>query len=190
MGDRITQGCSAVLVLIVPLWLMWALMLICAPAHAAQWQWHGLIIAEEERCSPYDRRDYRYPPYVEAQIVDRQAGLVYSPYDHTFFTSTTDTDIEHIVATSEAHDSGLCAMPIAVRRHFAMDLDNLTLASPELNRHQKQGKDVAEWLPPHNRCWYVRRVLHVKRKYGLTIDVAEHAALATVVRQCEAEGKL
>ena len=47
------------------------------------------------------------------------------------------TDIEHIVAASEAHDSGL---------------RNLTLAAPQVNRHQKSSKDAAEWLPERNRC--------------------------------------
>ena len=42
----------------------------------------------------------------------------------------TETDIEHIVATSEAHDSGLCAADRATRKQFAQDLRNLTLAPP------------------------------------------------------------
>ena len=39
----------------------------------------------------------------------------------------------HGRAVSEAHDSGLCAASTAVRRRFARDLDNLTLATPQLN---------------------------------------------------------
>ena len=52
-------------------------------------------------------------------------------------------DIEHIVARSEAHDSGLCATDAATRRRFASDLLNLTLASPSVNRSQKSGKDAS-----------------------------------------------
>ena len=51
--------------------------------------------------------------------------------------STRDTDIEHIVARSEAHDSGLCAASAAVKAAFARDLLNLTLASPRLNRYSE-----------------------------------------------------
>ena len=95
-----------------------------------------------------------------------------------------ETDIEHIVAASEAHDSGLCAADRATRRRFAQDLRNLTLASPEVNRHQKSGKDPGEWLPDRNRCWFAGRVLEVKRAYGLTVDQREAAALKRVLRGC------
>ena len=84
------------------------------------------------------------------------------PYTGTCFASTKQTDIEHIVATSEAHDSGLCAADRATRKRFAKDLRNLTLASPRVNRHQKSGKDAGEWLPDRNRCWFAGRVLEVK----------------------------
>ena len=43
------------------------------------------------------------------------------PYD----ADTTETDIEHMVARSEAHDSGLCSADLATRRRFASDLLNL-----------------------------------------------------------------
>ena len=36
-------------------------------------------------------------------------GIIYGPYTGIWFGSTSETDIEHIVARSEAHDSGLCA---------------------------------------------------------------------------------
>ena len=62
----------------------------------------------EYRCSPYDSDDYRYSPSVEPRIVEELGG-VYGPYTGTWFESTRETDIEHIIARSEAHDSGLCA---------------------------------------------------------------------------------
>ena len=74
------------------------------------------------------------------------------------------------MAASEAHDSGLCAADRATRTRFAQDLRNLTLASPNVNRHQKSGKDAGEWFPDRNRCWFAGRVLEVKQTYGLTVD--------------------
>ena len=47
-----------------------------------------------------------------------------------WFASPRDTDIEHIVARSEAHDSGLCAADAASQRRFASDLLNLTWRVP------------------------------------------------------------
>ena len=91
----------------------------------------------------------------------------------------------HIVARSEAHDSGLCAASPGTRKRFSSDLLNLTLASPSVNRHQKSGKDAAEWLPDRNRCWFAARVVEVRRAYELTIDRREAAALEGVLSGCE-----
>ena len=114
------------------------------PAHAAaQASWRGLVVAPEARCAPYDAAAYRYPQSVEARIVAVLGG-VYGPYTGRWFASPRDTDIEHIVARSEAHDSGLCAADAARQRRFASDLLNLTLASPAVNRTQKGDKDAAE----------------------------------------------
>lgn len=157
--------------------------LAAGPA-AAEETWRGLAVAPEERCSPYDRkRDYAYPQSVERDIV-RRLGRIYGPYTNRCFGSTRETDIEHIVAAAEAHDSGLCRADAATRRRFARDLDNLTLASPRVNRQLKKAKDAAEWLPDRNRCWFADRVLQVRRKYRLTIDRREAAALERVLAGC------
>ena len=146
--------------------------------------WRGLTVAPEHRCSRYDKaRDYPYPQSIEGDIV-RSYGEVYGPYTGTCFASTTETDIEHIVAASEAHDSGLCAADGETKARFARDLRNLTLASPRVNRHEKRGKDAAEWVPDRNRCWFAGRVLEVRRAYGLTIDRREAAALDRILATC------
>ena len=119
--------------------------------------WRGLVVAPEDRCSPYDSDDYRYSQSVEQRIVTSMGGIVYGPYTGRWFDNTSETDIEHIVARSEAHDSGLCDASAETRRRFATDLLNLTLASPEVNRSQKSGKDASEWLPELNRCWFSSR---------------------------------
>ena len=89
-----------------------------------------------------------------------------------------------MVATSEAHDSGLCAAGAATKRRFASDLLNLTLAAPAVNRHRKSGKDAGEWMPGMNRCWFAGRVVAVKRKYGLSVDGREARALEGVLSGC------
>ena len=42
-------------------------------------------------------------------------GRIYGPYTGRYFTSARQTDIEHMVATSEVHDSGLYAASAATR---------------------------------------------------------------------------
>ena len=152
---------------------------LMAAAASAQ-TWRGLQVAPEYRCLPYDADDYRYPQSVEDRIT-ADLGGVYGPYTGRWFASDTETDIEHMVARSEAHDSGLCAADDAQRRAFARDLLNLTLAAPGVNRHQKSDRDAAEWLPQRNRCWFAARVVEVRRKYALTIDRREADALDAVL---------
>ena len=161
-----------------------ALALVLAH-HASAETWRGLTVAPESRCSPYDKkRDYPYPQSVERDIV-RELGAVYGPYTGTCFASTRETDIEHVVAASEAHDSGFRAADAATKARFARDIRNLTLAAPAVNRYQKSGKDAAEWVPDRNRCWFATRVVEVRRAYALTVDHREVAALERILASCE-----
>ena len=146
--------------------------------------WRGLSIAAEYRCSEYDSDDYSYSQSVEPRIVAEMGDIIYGPYTGTWFASTKETDVEHIVARSEAHDSGLCASDVGTRKTFASDLLNLTLASPSVNRHQKIANDSAEWLPDLNQCWFADRVVRVRAKYNLTIDQREADALDVVLSGC------
>ena len=147
--------------------------------------WRGLVVAPEHRCSPYEgRRDYSYPRSIEHEIAN-QLGTVYGPYTMTCFASILLTDVNHIVGTREAHDSGLCAQDSATRAKFAQDLRNLTLISSGRNRRSRSEEDAAEWLPPQNRCWFAGKVLEVKGAYGLTVDQREADALERVLRGCK-----
>ena len=143
----------------------------------------GLRIAAENECTPYDADQYRYPQSIELDIIELQGGL-YSPYDGQCFENRSETDIEHIVARSEAHESGLCSASQETKTAFATDLLNLTLASPQLNRYEKIGYDVAEWQPEQNLCWFVQRTVDVRRKYGLTIDQREANAVDEILQSC------
>ena len=109
--------------------------------------WRELAVAPEHRCTPYARRDYPYAQSVEAGIVAFMGGRIYGPYTGRYFASTRQTDIEHIVAVSEAHDSGLCAADRATRRRFASDPLNLTLAAPTVNRCGASGKCALDARP-------------------------------------------
>lgn len=143
----------------------------------------GVPVAPEVRHTVYERSEYSYPASIEQRIVIRQGG-VFSPYSMRCFGDLGATDIEHIVANSEAHESGMGSRTRAERRRYATDLDNLTLAAPRLNRYEKRDKDPADWLPENNRCWYVGKYLEIKRKYGLSMDQAEADAVLTVYRTC------
>ena len=145
--------------------------------------WRGLKIAPEHRCTPYKRDDYRYPQSLESKIFE-SSGMIYCPYTGQCFDSLRDTDIEHIIPLSEAHDSGLCAADLETRRRFASDLLNITLAEPHVNRYQKRHYDAAEWMPALNQCWYANRNVEVRLKNNLTIDRREAESLESVLSSC------
>ena len=158
------------------------LAVIATVVAAQSSEWRGVRIASEDRCTPYDRSEYRYPQSVELEIIERD-GLT-STYTGEAFASRDDSDIEHVVATNEAHDSGLCAASDSTKRAFSRDLLNLVLANPHLNRYEKSGKDAAGWMPDSNRCWFAETVIAVKSKYGLTIDPEERDSLAVALSTC------
>ena len=165
---------------------VWRAMLVVAVALMSTMTASAQItIVPEHRCSPYNRNDYYYPQSIESRIVTENLdGKIISPYTGEEFSSRFETDIEHIVATSEAHDSGLCAAAVLTRRQFAQDLDNLTLASPSLNRYQKSAKDLAEWMPAKSVCWFTSTVVNVKAKYGLSMDIREADIAIRTLNSC------
>ena len=68
-------------------------------------EWHGLVVAPEKRCAPYNADEYSYPQSVEPQIADHLGG-VYSPYTCETFRSYALDPIfgqttPHIVVTHE-----------------------------------------------------------------------------------------
>ena len=145
--------------------------------------YRGVRIAPEVRCAPYDRDDYPYPQSVESQII-AGIGKIYGPYTGQCFATARETDIEHIVPLSEAHDSALCSASAGTKARFARDVLNLTLASPQVNRYEKGAKDAAEWQPQRNACWFANKTLEVRRKYSLSIDRREAAAIERTLSGC------
>ena len=73
---------------------------------------------------------------------------------------------------------------VALRKEFAWDMRNLTLADPDLNRDEKGASDAADWMPDESRCWFAWRVIDVRRAYGLTIDRREADALDAILAAC------
>jgi hypothetical protein len=150
--------------------------------------WRGLVVEKENRCSPYDKKkQYPYSAKIEHDIVASMNNQVYGPYTGKYFKSIKNTDIEHIVASSEAHNSGLCRASAALRAQFSQDLLNLTLASPAVNRCSTTGKcglDAGEWMPKINKCWFANRVVKIKQKYSLSVDSQEVRSLEAVLSNC------
>ena len=153
------------------------------PADAETWR--GLQVCEEQPRDGYDRDTFGTGySSLEDEIIDmlpptmKAGGQVYTPYSCLAFDiradGTAETDIEHIVALAEAHDSRIADDR---RRNIASDIDNLTIADLTVNRSQKGDRDAGEWMPARHGAWFAAQVIAVKLEYGLSVDPAERDAL-------------
>lgn len=116
-------------------------------------------------------------------------GSLDSPYsgETVSFDRTDSTlDIDHVVALSDAWQTGAAGWGEDTRREFANDPLNLLAVEAGLNR-QKGAGDAATWLPPKKdyRCEYVARQIAVKTKYRLWVKPAEADAMERVLGGCE-----
>ena len=113
------------------------------------------------------------------------SGSWLGAYSGEIFTDASLLDIDHLVPLKEAHESGGFDWDADRRRDYANDLsDPNTLIAVDrgLNR-QKGAGDPAEWLPP-NQVYlveYAEAWVAVKRKWGLTADAREIAALRKIL---------
>ena len=105
---------------------------------AAEPGYRDIRVAPEHRCALYDAKEYAYGQAVEKAIIEGLDGEIFSPYEGCYYENPRQTDIEHILARSEAHDSGMCDRSTKEKERFSVDLDNLTLAGAY---GQPQGQD-------------------------------------------------
>jgi len=96
--------------------------------------------------------------------------------------------IDHVVALSDAWQTGAGAWPAARRTTFANDPLNLLAVQGSLNSAKGDG-DAATWLMPNTafRCPYVARQVAVKARYGLWLTPAERDAMSRVLAGCPAQ---
>ena len=93
--------------------------------------------------------------------------------------------IDHVVALSNAWQTGAVKLTVEKRTAFANDPLNLLAVKGKLNSQKGDG-DAATWLPPRKnyRCAYVARQVAVKAKYGLWLTAPEKAAIVKIIAKC------
>ncbi len=160
------------------------------PSSAYDTWLHGITIAPSSHCSYLLYGEYGFSDRSESaenlrqQIVASMDGRFYDPYLGQYFGDDNAMQINHVVDILEAHLSGMChASRKSIRLTFVYDLENAVLTSSRLTGHS-DAYDLAGWLPELNKCWYANQVVHIKRKYGLTMDTAEADAAIAVLSRC------
>lgn len=120
---------------------------------------------------------------ISGQLNDPYTGHVI-PFTRGEATSD-DVQIDHVVALSNAWQTGAQGLTIEQRILFANDpLELLAVDGP--TNQQKSDGDAATWLPPNKafRCHYVARQIAVKAKYLLWVTTAEKDAMIRVLEGC------
>lgn len=99
--------------------------------------------------------------------------------------TSSEVQIDHMVALENAWVSGANRWSAAKRKLFANDPLNLEAVDGTSNS-QKGSSEASAWLPRNKayRCTYVARQISVKAKYSLSVTSAEKAAMGRVLKAC------
>ncbi|MDN5875721.1 MAG: DUF1524 domain-containing protein [Brevibacterium sp.] len=117
---------------------------------------------------------------IAGDLSDEYKGETYA-----FDRDPNNIDIDHIIARSNAWQTGAAKFDEDTLREFGNDPLNLLAVSSSLNRQKGDG-DAATWLPPAKsyRCDYVSRQIAIKHKYELWVVKAEKSAMQRVLGTC------
>jgi hypothetical protein len=99
--------------------------------------------------------------------------------------SSMEVQIDHVVALSNAWQTGAFKLSATQRTALANDPLNLFAIKGRLNLQKSDG-DAATWVPPLKsfRCAYVAQQIAVKAKYSLWVVPPEKAAMLAILSQC------
>lgn len=119
------------------------------------------------------------------------SGVLADPYtgQQIEFTAGKQTSsavqIDHVVALSNAWQTGAQQLDQDAREHLANDPLNLLASDGPANMGKSDG-DAATWLPSNKgfRCQYVARQVAVKASYHLWVTAPEKDAIARVLDTC------
>ncbi len=118
-------------------------------------------------------------------------GMLHDPYtakDIAFTrgqSTSNEIQIDHVVALSDAWQTGAQQISATDRESLANDPLNLLAVDGPTNEQKSDG-DAATWLPANKafRCQYVARQIAVKHNYRLWVTQAEHDAMSNVLSGC------
>lgn len=166
-----------------------------APKTGYQRTQFGSGWSREDGCDTRNRilaRDMRQLQMNERCQVTR--GSLEDPYTGKVIqfvrgsSSSSAVQIDHVVALSNAWQTGAQQLSEVRRVAFANDPLNLLAVDGPANQQKGDG-DAATWLPSSVafRCQYVARQIAVKQKYSLWVVLPEKEAMQRVLRGCPAQ---
>jgi hypothetical protein len=99
--------------------------------------------------------------------------------------TSMEVQIDHVIALSNAWQTGAFKLTLVRRTALANDPLNLFAVKGRLNSQKSDG-DAATWLPPLKsfRCAYVAQQIAVKAKYSLWVTAPEKEAMVRILNSC------
>ncbi|HET7629896.1 MAG TPA: HNH endonuclease family protein [Candidatus Saccharimonadales bacterium] len=128
---------------------------------------------------------------LEPNGCDVKSGQLLDPYTGQVIAfqrgpmTSGDVQIDHVVALSNAWQTGAQALGFNQRQAFANDPLELLAVDGGANQQKSDG-DAATWLPKNKtfRCSYVARQIAIKLKYQLWVTAAERDAMTRILNTC------
>jgi len=116
-------------------------------------------------------------------LVDRYSGETINFVKGNI--SSMEVQIDHVVALSNAWQTGAFKLTADQRKALSNDPLNLFAVKGRLNSQKGDG-DAATWLPPLKsfRCSYVAQQIAVKAKYSLWVTAPEKEAMVSILAKC------
>ena len=119
------------------------------------------------------------------------SGMLVDPYSGDTINflrgniTSMEVQIDHVVALSNAWQTGAFKLSADQRKALANDPLNLFAVKGRLNSQKGDG-DAATWLPPLKsfRCAFVAQQIAVKAKYSLWVVPPEKAAMQLILEKC------
>ena len=115
------------------------------------------------------------------------SGKWLDPYDNLYYFSSSEVQIDHVVALFEAHKSGAWSFPAERKLKFAnnIDLDDLLIAVGGSSNASKGSSDPSDWMPSNSsfNCEYLNKWLDIKSVFRLGIDSDEREAILKLYQE-------
>jgi len=116
------------------------------------------------------------------------SGILHDPYTGTvinFVKGSSDVQIDHVIALSDAWQTGAQNLTRELRIQLANDPLELIAVQGDANQQKSDG-NAASWLPSNKafRCQYIARQIAVKQKYTLWVIPGEKQAMLDVLSTC------
>lgn len=131
-------------------------------------------------------RDLQDPTVTDKCTV--MSGTLHDPYTGlviVFIKGDSDIQIDHVIALSDAWQTGAQTFTRDQRIQLANDPIELLAVQGAANQQKSDG-DAVTWLPSNKsfRCEYVARQIAVKQKYGMWVTQPEKQAILDVLSSC------